>query len=63
MRTYTANWHIKRNGRMVEPGEQLDLSDEAAQALGAAVSLVETADDSPDVEPGEGKKRSKKASA
>lgn len=47
MKTYTANWHIKRKGRMVEPGEQLELSDDDAKALGGSVSVVEVEDAEP----------------
>lgn len=38
MKTYSANWHIKREGRVVQPGETLELSDVEAAGLGEAVS-------------------------
>lgn len=39
-KTYVANWHIKSNGRMIEPNERITLDEKSAEALGGAVTLV-----------------------
>lgn len=40
MKTYIANWHIKSGHRLIEPGERIELSDERAAILGAALTLA-----------------------
>jgi hypothetical protein len=40
MPKYRTNWHLAIDGRMVEPGDELDLTEEAAAGLGAVVSPV-----------------------
>lgn len=43
MPKYRTNWHLALDGKMFEPGEEVELTETKAAGLGAVVSPVEEA--------------------
>jgi hypothetical protein len=55
MPKYRTNWHLALDGRMFEPGDEVELTETKAATLGAVVSPVESASEPAAEAPSEAK--------